>query len=332
MNGAAAAPLLRVSDLHQRFSVPRGTVHAVSGVSLELRHGETLGLVGESGCGKSTTGRAILQLPPPTSGSVTFAGEELTGRSPKQLRPVRRRLQAIFQDPRSVLNPRRRVRDVVGEGLAIQGVDARTARERVDQALLDVGMDPVQVGDRRPGEFSGGQCQRIAIARAMVLQPELLICDEPVSALDVSVQAQVLNVLATMRRERSLAMLLIAHDLAVVRAFSDRVAVMYLGKIVEVGDSESIYTRPAHPYTRALVDSVPLPDPRISQEETPSLQGELPSPLNPPSGCRFRTRCPLATSRCAEVEPELTEVAPGQSVACHYPLHSTRPTTEGVHV
>ncbi|HLS72901.1 MAG TPA: oligopeptide/dipeptide ABC transporter ATP-binding protein [Actinomycetaceae bacterium] len=332
MSATAAEPLLRVTDLHQRFSVPRGTVHAVSGVSLELRHGETLGLVGESGCGKSTTGRAILQLPPPTSGSVAFDGEELTGRSAKQLRPVRRRLQAIFQDPRSVLNPRRKVRDVVGEGLAIQGVDTATARERVDQALLDVGLDPAQVGDRRPGEFSGGQCQRIAIARAMVLQPELLICDEPVSALDVSVQAQVLNVLATMRRERSLAMLLIAHDLAVVRAFSDRVAVMYLGRIVEVGDAESIYTRPAHPYTRALVDSVPQPDPRVSQEATPSLHGELPSPLNPPSGCRFRTRCPLATGRCAEVEPELTEVAPGQSVACHYPLHSERPSPKGVHV
>ena len=326
------APLLSVTDLHQRFAVARGTVHAVSGVSLELRHGETLGLVGESGCGKSTTGRAILQLPPPTSGSVAFDGEELTGRSPKQLRPVRRRLQAIFQDPRSVLNPRRKVRDIVGEGLAIQGVDAAGAREQIDKALLDVGMDPAQVGDRRPGEFSGGQCQRIAIARAMVLQPELLICDEPVSALDVSVQAQVLNVLATMRRERSLAMLLIAHDLAVVRAFSDRLAVMYLGKIVEIGDSQSIYSRPAHPYTRALIDSVPRPDPRVSQEDAPGLSGELPSPLNPPSGCRFRTRCPLATSRCAEVEPELREVAPGQSVACHYPLHSMHTSKESVDV
>ncbi len=328
----ATPPLLEVRDLHQRFSVPRGTVHAVSGVSFELRHGETLGLVGESGCGKSTTGRAILQLPAPTSGSVRFAGEELTGRTPAQLRPVRRRLQAIFQDPRSVLNPRRRVRDIVGEGLAIQGVGAADARAQVDQALRDVGLDPAQVGDRRPGEFSGGQCQRIAIARAMVLRPELLICDEPVSALDVSVQAQVLNVLATMRRERSLAMLLIAHDLAVVRAFSDRVAVMYLGRIVEVGPSDHIYSRPAHPYTRALVDAVPQPDPRLSQEGTPTLGGELPSPLDPPSGCRFRTRCPLATARCAEEEPALSEVAPGQSVACHYPLHPQRTPPEGAHV
>lgn len=312
-------PLLDVEDLVQSFRVSGGTVHAVSGVSLQVRAGETLGLVGESGCGKSSVAKALVRLPAPRSGRIRFDGVDLTSLSFGRLRRILPRLQIIFQDPVSALNPRRRIRDIVGEGLAIHGMDAAGIADRVDETMRDVGLDPDLVADRRPGEFSGGQCQRIAIARAMALHPDLLICDEPVSALDVSVQAQVLNLLERMRAERGLAMLFISHDLAVVRNISDRIAVMYLGKIVETGDADELYRQPAHPYTRALIESVPVPDPAAALAGE-ALRGELPSPLAPPRGCRFRTRCPLARPTCADVEPPLTEIGPNRSVACHYPL------------
>lgn len=319
-------PLLEVEQLRQNFKVPGGVVSAVADVSFDVRRGETLGLVGESGCGKSTLARSLVHLPAPTAGSVKFDGEETVGASPRRMRKVLRRMQMIFQDPISALNPRRRVKEVIAEGLAIRGVPADETRQRVEQVMREVGLDPERMGERRPGEFSGGQCQRIAIARAMVLEPELLILDEPVSALDVSVQAQVLNVLEDMRSTRDLAMLFIAHDLSVVRNVSDRVAVMYLGRIVELGDADEIYRAPAHPYTRALVDSVPDPDPRAPIRDT-RLTGELPSPLDPPSGCRFRTRCPMAQPRCAVEEPELRRASEAsgdaRTVACHFPLVGT---------
>jgi peptide/nickel transport system ATP-binding protein len=314
-------PLLEVEDLVQSFRVPGGTVHAVSGVTFQVRRGETLGLVGESGCGKSSVAKALVRLPAPKAGRIRFDGLELTSLSFARLRRVLPRMQIIFQDPISALNPRRRIQDVIAEGLAIQGMDAAGIADRVEQTMRQVGLDPDLVADRRPGEFSGGQCQRIAIARAMALHPDLLICDEPVSALDVSVQAQVLNLLERMRAERGLAMLFISHDLAVVRNISDHIAVMYLGKIVEMGDADDVYLEPAHPYTRALIESVPVPDPAVALGGQ-TLRGELPSPLDPPSGCRFRTRCPLARPTCAEIEPPLTRIGPGRSVACHYPLVS----------
>jgi peptide/nickel transport system ATP-binding protein len=312
-------PLLEVEDLVQSFRVPGGTVHAVSGVSFQVRRGETLGLVGESGCGKSSVAKALVRLPAPKAGRIRFDGVELTSMSFARLRRVLPRMQIIFQDPISALNPRRRIRDVIAEGLTIHGMDADGIADRVDETMRQVGLDPDLVANRRPGEFSGGQCQRIAVARAMALRPDLLICDEPVSSLDVSVQAQVLNLLERMRAERGLAMLFISHDLAVVRNISDRIAVMYLGKIVEIGDADEVYREPAHPYTRALIESVPVPDPAVALGGR-TLRGELPSPLDPPRGCRFRTRCPLARTTCAEIEPPLTRIGPNRSVSCHFPL------------
>ncbi|TMR27436.1 ATP-binding cassette domain-containing protein, partial [Nonomuraea zeae] len=253
----AEPALLHVENLVKRFRVPGGVVEAVSGVGFAVRRGQTLGLVGESGCGKSTTGRAVLQLPPPDEGSVRFGEAELTTLSRRDLRKVRNRLQIVWQDPRSALNPGRRVRDLVAEGLVIAGRDRRAAGERVDAALAEVGLDPATAGGRRPHEFSGGQCQRIAIARALVLEPELLICDEPVASLDVSVQAQVINLLQDVKARHGLSLLFISHDLGVVHNVSDRVAVMYLGRIVEIGDVSAVYGSPAHPYTRALLDAVP---------------------------------------------------------------------------
>jgi peptide/nickel transport system ATP-binding protein len=314
-------PLLEVEDLVQSFRVPGGTVHAVSGVSFQVRRGETLGLVGESGCGKSSVAKALVRLPAPRAGRIRFDGLELTSMSFARLRRILPRMQIIFQDPISALNPRRRIRDIVAEGLEIHGMDVADIADRVEEAMHQVGLDPDLVADRRPGGFSGGQCQRIAIARAMALDPDLLICDEPVSALDVSVQAQVLNLLERMRAERGLAMLFISHDLAVVRNISDHIAVMYLGKIVEMGDADEVYQLPAHPYTRALIESVPVPDPAVALGGQ-TLRGELPSPLDPPRGCRFRTRCPLARPTCTEIEPPLTRIGPNRSVACHYPLVS----------
>lgn len=309
--------LLRVEDLVVEFPAGRGQkVHAVSGISFDVIEGETLGLVGESGCGKSTTGRAVMQLVRPTSGNVTLDGVELTALSGEKLRTVRPKLQMIFQDPISSLNPRRKVRSIVAEGLTIW--KRADAVDRVRQVLESVGLDYELVGDRRPGEFSGGQCQRICIARAVALDPKVLICDEPVSALDVSVQAQILNLLREMKSRYGLTLVFIAHDLAVVKNVSDRVIVMYLGKICEIATPDELFARPAHHYTHVLLGSIPRPDPRAPRESD-VLAGELPSPIEPPSGCRFRTRCPAAHDRCAAEEPELVEVSPGHYVACHAP-------------
>jgi peptide/nickel transport system ATP-binding protein len=309
--------LLEVTDLVKTFRLPGGVLEAVSGVSFTLDKGETLALVGESGCGKSTVGRTVLQLYRADGGSVHFAGEDLSRLAGRELRQRRVKLQMILQDPRAALNPRRRVRDLVAEGLAIHGVPRSERKARVDAVLREVGLDPQQVRNRRAKEFSGGQCQRIAIARAMVLNPELVVCDEPVASLDVSVQAQVINLLQAMQAEHGLAMLFISHDLAVVRSMSDRVAVMYLGRIVEIAAADEIYDNPAHPYTSALLDSIPSPDPGAAPLGPP-LRGEIPSPMNPPSGCRFRTRCPLAEAVCAEVVPPLRDVGGEHRSACHF--------------
>jgi len=316
---AASEPLLAVRDLTVEFNAGRGQkVHAVSGISFEVRKGETLGLVGESGCGKSTTARAVMQLPRPSSGSIRLNGTELTRVGDRALRALRRRFQMIFQDPIASLNPRRRVRDIVEAPLIVAGGMSPSERlAKVEDMLGFVGLDPASAMDRRPHEFSGGQCQRISIARALVLEPDLLICDEPVSALDVSIQAQILNLLEDMKQSMDLSMLFISHDLAVVKNVSDRVAVMYLGRICEIADSRQLYAAPKHPYTRALMSAIPSPDPE-SPAGRPALQpGELPSPINPPSGCRFRTRCPLAVAECSTRTPPLRELAPGQWVACH---------------
>ena len=312
-------PILSVRNLVVEFPVGRGqVVHAVSDVSFDLLEGETLGLVGESGCGKSTTGRAVMQLPPPTSGEVRFEGRDLTELDGEALRKLRTQMQMIFQDPISSLNPRRKVRDIVNEGPRIWHEGTGPAREdRIDEILEAVGLDPKVVADRRPHEFSGGQCQRICIARALVLDPRVIICDEPVSALDVSVQAQILNLLESMKARYGLTLLFIAHDLAVVKNVSDRVVVMYLGKICEVAPSDDLYSAPLHPYTRLLLASIPVPDP-TQPISSATIGGDLPSPIDPPSGCRFRTRCPLAQDVCAAEEPVIRELRPGHFVACHF--------------
>jgi peptide/nickel transport system ATP-binding protein len=295
-------------------------VHAVSDVSIDVDPGETLGLVGESGCGKSTTGRAIMQLPRPTSGEVVFEGIDLAKLRGEELRRTRTRLQMIFQDPTSSINPRRRIADVVAEGLDIWGKGNEPAKDKlVNEVLEAVGLDPVAVANRRRHQFSGGQCQRICIARSLVLDPKVLICDEPVSALDVSVQAQILNLLEDMKARYGLSLVFIAHDLAVVKNISDRVAVMYLGKLCEVGPADTLYESPGHPYTAALINSIPEPNPEV-RPNTAGLKGELPSPMDPPSGCRFRTRCPRAQERCAMEEPIIREISEGHYVACHFPL------------
>jgi len=312
--------VLRAEDIVVDFPAGRRRVHAVSGISLDARVRETVGLVGESGCGKSSTGRAILQLPRPTSGSVVLDGQELTRLRGERLRRTRTRLQMIFQDPVSSLNPSRSVRELVAEGLliwpSVKGATTATVGQRVDEVLDAVGLDPRMVGDRRPHQLSGGQCQRVCIARALVLAPAVLVCDEPVSALDVSVQAQILNLLEDMKQRYGLTLLFIAHDLAVVKHVSDRVMVMYLGKMCEVAAPDALYSRPAHPYTRMLLDSIPG---RATPQRTDRVGGELPSPLSPPSGCRFRTRCPKAAQVCAEAEPVLRAVGTDHFVACHFP-------------
>lgn len=315
----ATEPVLEVADLVCKFETSAGTVHAVSGINFEVRRGEVLAIVGESGCGKSTTARAVIQLPPPTSGSVRFNDVDLTTASAAKLRRTRRKLQMIFQDPISALNPRRKVKDIIAEGLVIAGVPEKERVERVERAMRQVGLDPAN-GDRRPREFSGGQCQRIAIARAMVMNPDVLVCDEPVASLDVSIQAQILNLLEDIRETHQLSILFISHDLAVVHSISDRIAVMYLGQIVEIGDAETVYRRPAHPYTNILLDSAPTVGESSRPESGLELTGEVPSPLRPPSGCRFRTRCPKATSICAEETPELTRIDDEHEVACHHPM------------
>jgi peptide/nickel transport system ATP-binding protein len=279
-----------------------------------------LAIVGESGCGKTTLARAILQLPPPNSGEVIFDGTDMTLLPKENLRSARTSMQMIFQDPISSLNPRMTVHQLLDEPLEIWDRGTRAERdERINKLLFSVGLEPDLVLNRRSYEFSGGQCQRISIARALALDPRMLICDEPVSALDVSIQAQILNLLLFMKETYGLTMLFISHDLAVVKAISTRVMVMYLGKICEVAPPDVLYSQPAHHYTRALLNSVPIPDP-TKQIRTELLQGEPPSPMNPPSGCRFRTRCVGASALCAEQEPQLREVSPGQFVACHHPI------------
>ncbi len=313
-------PLLSVENLTVEYPVGGRSLFAVSDVSLTVARGETLGLVGESGCGKSTLGRAVLQLRRPTGGKVTFDGTELTSLGSEAMRLMRRRLQLIFQDPIASLNPRRCIGDIVAEPLIIIGVKDRAERDRrVREVLIAVGLDPDQAMGRLPHEFSGGQCQRISIARALILEPELVICDEPVSALDVSIRAQILNLLEEMKRRYGLTLLFIAHDLAVVKAVSDRIAVMYLGKLCEVAPTEQLFARPAHPYTALLLDAIPVPDPTVRPSVNVPI-GEPPSPLDPPSGCRFRTRCPRADAVCAGVVPELREIGMGQFAACHHPL------------
>jgi peptide/nickel transport system ATP-binding protein len=293
----SSEPLLKVQNLVVEYAVGGRTIHAVSDVSLEVARGETLGLVGESGCGKSTLGRAVLQLRRAESGRVLFDGQDLTAMHGDSLRKMRQRVQLIFQDPIASLNPRRRIGDIVAEPLVIAGVkDPDKRQELVHEVLSAVGLDPALVMGRLPHEFSGGQCQRICIARALVLNPEFVICDEPVSALDVSIRAQILNWREDMKARFGLTLLFIAHDLAVVKAVSDRVAVMYLGRLCEVGPSEQVFARPAHPYTALLIEAIPVPDPDVRPAESVAV-GEPPSPMSPPSGCRFRTRCPRAIDR-----------------------------------
>jgi len=313
--------VLTIRDLTVEFRVGKNkTVKAVSGLSLDVVKGETLAIVGESGCGKTTLARAILQLPPPNSGEVIFDGTDMTLLPKENLRSARTSMQMIFQDPISSLNPRMTVHQLLDEPLEIWDRGTRAERdERINKLLFSVGLEPDLVLNRRSYEFSGGQCQRISIARALALDPRMLICDEPVSALDVSIQAQILNLLLFMKETYGLTMLFISHDLAVVKAISTRVMVMYLGKICEVAPPDVLYSNPAHHYTRALLNSVPIPDP-TKQIRTELLQGEPPSPMNPPSGCRFRTRCVGASALCSEQEPQLREVSPGQFVACHHPI------------
>ncbi|MFI0355342.1 ABC transporter ATP-binding protein [Actinomadura sp. 9N407] len=308
--------VLTVDDLVVEFPAGGGQkVHAVSGISFDLLDGETLGILGESGCGKTSAGRAVMQLPPPTAGSVKLNGAELTGMSAATLREQRKKLQIILQNPVAALNPRRKVKDLVAEGPSVWG--GKPDRKRVEEVLEAVGLDPATVWDRRPHELSGGQCQRVCIARALMLDPRVLICDEPVSSLDVSVQAQILNLLEETKTRYGLSMVFIAHDLAVVKNISDRIMVMYLGKICEVVPSAALAGSALHPYTRLLLESVPDSDPAAVLDGAKQENSEPPSPLNPPSGCRFRTRCPLATDQCAQEEPKLRQAADGHHVACH---------------
>ena len=317
---ALAGPLVRVDDVVKHFPARLGaSVKAVDGVTFQIRKGECLGLVGESGCGKSTLGRLIAQLLPATSGHVYFKDVDLTRLRGEKLRRQRREFQMIFQDPFASLDPRMTVGDIIGEPIDNFGVArGRLRNERVQDLLRVVGLNP-NFNNRYPHEFSGGQRQRIGVARALSVQPSLIICDEPISALDVSIQGQIINLLQDLQQQFDLTYLFIAHDLAVVRHISNRVMVMYLGKIAEIADSGRIYNDPRHPYTAALLSAIPVPDPKMERHrKLVQLEGEIPSPLNPPSGCRFHTRCPIAQSICSEVEPPLEQKAPGHWSACHF--------------
>lgn len=317
-------PLVELRNLTKHFTLgttlfgrPRSVLRAVDGIDLSIQRGETLGLVGESGCGKSTLARTLIRLTRPTSGQMLFDGKDIAGLDETALMPFRRRMQMIFQDPYASLNGRMTVRDLVAEPLEIAGIgDAASRRTRVDDLLERVGLNPDHA-TRFPHEFSGGQRQRIGIARAIALSPDLVICDEPISALDVSIQAQVVNMLEDLQDELGLTYLFITHDLSMVRHISDRIGVMYLGKIVEIAPNETLYRSPAHPYTRALLASIPVADPSL-RRDTPPMRGEIPTAVDMPSGCRFRTRCPFATELCARAEPPLAKVGEAHFAACHY--------------
>ncbi|ADB51839.1 ABC transporter ATP-binding protein [Conexibacter woesei] len=325
------APLLEVEHLQLYFPIKSGVivdrtighVHAVDDVSLVLHEGETLGIVGESGCGKTTLSRSIVRLLEPTDGVIRFRGRDITRAGRRALAPVRRELQMVFQDPQASLNPRKRVGQIVSAPLTLHGVKGKNADARVRELLERVGLNPEHV-NRFPHEFSGGQRQRIGVARALAVEPKLMMLDEPVSALDVSIQAQVINLLDDLQDEFGLSYVFVAHDLSVVRHVSDRIAVMYLGKIVESSPAEELYVKPIHPYTVGLLGAIPIPDPRQNRARRRLVvEGEPPNPIDPPSGCRFRTRCPRATDVCSAVEPQLTEYANGHVAACHHPLNVT---------
>jgi oligopeptide/dipeptide ABC transporter ATP-binding protein len=325
--GDGGGPLLEVSHLQVLFPIKSGVlvdrtighVHAVDDVSFGLSEGETLGIVGESGCGKTTLIRTLVRLVDPTGGAIRFRGRDITNAGRKELGPVRRELQMVFQDPQSSLNPRKRVGQIVGTPLRLRGAAGKSIDDRIRELLSKVGLNPEHL-NRFPHEFSGGQRQRIGIARALALEPKLIMLDEPVSALDVSIQAQVVNLLEELQDEFGLSYVFVAHDLSVVRHVSDRIAVMYLGKIVEVSPSEELYDKPIHPYTAALLSAIPIPDPRENRaRDRRVVEGEPPSPIHPPPACRFHTRCPYATEVCRTVEPPLTEYANGHLAACHHP-------------
>ncbi|WP_413787828.1 ABC transporter ATP-binding protein [Streptomyces platensis] len=330
---SAAEPLLRVRGLVRHFPITKGllkrqvgAVQAVDGIDFDVRPGETLGVVGESGCGKSTMGRLITRLDEPTGGSIEFQGQDITHLSQGRLRPMRRDVQMIFQDPYGSLNPRHTIGGIVSTPFRLQGVEPEGGVKKEVQRLLElVGLSPEHY-NRYPHEFSGGQRQRIGIARALALKPKLVVADEPVSALDVSIQAQVVNLMDDLQEELGLTYVIIAHDLSVIRHVSDRIAVMYLGKIVELADRKALYESPMHPYTKALLSAVPVPDPkRRTQRDRILLKGDVPSPINPPSGCRFRTRCWKATEVCATTEPPLVTLQTGHQVACHHPENAPAP-------
>jgi peptide/nickel transport system ATP-binding protein len=333
VNGSFGEPLVEVEDLMTHFPIRKGllgrqvgAVHAVDGVTFSVREGETLGLVGESGCGKSTLGRTIVRLLDPTAGDVRFEGRSIVGLKARELRPLRREMQMVFQDPYASLNPRKRIGSIVAAPMRIHGVgDPAERRKRVRELLDVVGLSPEHL-NRFPHEFSGGQRQRIGVARALALRPKLIVADEPVSALDVSIQSQMLNLLEDLQEEFRLTYIFIAHDLGVVRHVSDRIAVIYLGKIVELSPAAELYTRPIMPYTEALLSAVPIPDPDLSdRRERIVLGGDVPSPIDPPAGCRFHPRCRYATDVCRQVEPPLVEHGGGHFAACHHPLNVDAP-------